>query len=118
MKLKIYDENSVNETDDKQLFVRLEKHNRSDDIILTVVDKNGIKITNGNLLAIDQDIKGIVLQEGINNNIPLKTDLQDVLLFITRSEYKDICKDQIMESIFHEAHASADKEQKDNSVKH
>jgi hypothetical protein len=90
MKLKIYDENSINDVEG-QLFLRLvmtddfERHNN--DVCLIVVDKNGDDIPDGSILFVDSHFRGIVVLKNINDVIPIKTSFLDKYpLLITEDE--------------------------------
>ena len=74
MKLKIWTEESKNDLDDEQLYVRLIKSNK-EDIALIACKKDGEVIDAGNILFIDNDCKYLIPGMGLNECVPLITDI-------------------------------------------
>jgi hypothetical protein len=72
MQLKMWTEESKNETNEEQLFVRL--HAKKEDFIITlsVCNKDGILIADGNLAAIDLKESVFIMLHNIGAKIPLK----------------------------------------------
>lgn len=88
MRLKIWNEESKNETNDEQLFVKLIDEEAG--IVLAIVNKNGEVLVDGHLLGIVHHLKAVVLVPGLNEKIPLKTDMKNTILCVHPSEFKDI----------------------------
>jgi hypothetical protein len=75
MKIKVWNKREAEKTQDKnQLFLRL-RSTSEDDILLQVVDINGDKLKNGNILYIDLGKKMIFTMGGLTEKLPLKTDV-------------------------------------------
>lgn len=100
MKLKIYDENSINDKDD-QLFVTLDP--QKEDIALIIVNKNGQALNGGNILLIDNDYRVIATFPGVDELIPLKTELAGNVLVYEMKDLvdmqRDIHKELLLEKI-------------------
>ncbi len=94
MKLKVWNEDSKNDSYDKQLFVKLEMCGHGD-IHIVCVDKTGTSIQGGHIANIDQDLKCLILSDGINPDVPLKTDIDNQLMFLTENEYRERRKEQM-----------------------
>lgn len=87
MKLKLYSKEEAENSIEDQLFLRLIPiEGNETDIALRVCDKNGKPITGGTILIIDQDLQGIIICQDLNEFVPLKTDFDDIPLFMTQIE--------------------------------
>ncbi len=75
MDLLIWDEKNLQGCDDKQIFLRLmEDTDGSGDIKLCAVNKSGVILDRGAILLLSKNMGGIILNGGINKDIPIKTD--------------------------------------------
>lgn len=89
-KLKTYDkEADVSKDDEKQLYVKLFLDD-DNDIVMCCVDKSGNKIDGGDILFIDSRLDILVTLGGINEDIPLKTDLINEPLIYSIAEIQDL----------------------------
>lgn len=93
--LKIWNAD-LTEADKDQLYVKLKKHEKNDDIAVIAVDWAGNRIESGTILSIDNEYKVIVLQDDVNPRIPLKTDIWDCpLVYPLRELKKEIASRQV-----------------------
>lgn len=72
MQLKMWTEESKKETKEEQLFVRLHLKNNTELITLSVCDKNGIVVKDGNLVVLDVEDSVLIILNNIGDNVPLK----------------------------------------------
>lgn len=89
MKLKIWTnpEEHKDEPED-QLFLRLGSCPKHGDIYLGTCDKNGNELKGGTILVVDLDLKGLILLEGVKDDLNLKTDLDGTVLTISEEEMR------------------------------
>ncbi len=83
MKLKKWSEKAALNAKDGQLFLRLLELPDTKNLLLSVVDKSGNKIEDGNVLEILSDRKCILLKSNLNPIVPLKTDVFNVPLTVS-----------------------------------
>lgn len=101
LNLKVYDEKTSKESSEEgQLFLKLELTETGNDIILIVVDKEGIKIENGNILYINTHEGYLIFLPSIGENIPLKTDIEGHILHTFLETEKDRVKARISHNVF------------------
>lgn len=117
MKLKIWNEESVKDCSDEQLFLKLTIHQQHEDIFIDVVAKNGETIKSGHLLTIDQDLKCLIIADNLNELIPLKTDIDGMLLHLTEDQYRERAKGHMHHHFMQHMMSSMSKE-KDETVTH
>lgn len=92
MTLKIWDESSINNTDDKQLYLRLVNLDGDDDIMLVAVDKTGQRINRGIIMGVSLDMRAFIFSSNISDDIPLRTDIEGHALSITQSRLAEIAE--------------------------
>ena len=78
MKLRVWKKSEAEKADKGTVFVRLKQ--AGNDISLQMVNREGEKIPNGNLVVLDNDLKTIVLPEQVTEDFDFKTDLKGSLL--------------------------------------
>ena len=124
MKLKIYDENSVNDVDG-QLFLKLKIDDNCpydcehDNVCLVVVDKNGHSLDDGSILVIDNEFNGIVVLKNINNIIPIKTSLLEKYpLMVTEDELQNKLKEEMHRHFHDKVVEKMQKEEHQHASKH
>lgn len=118
MKLKVWSEEEAKNSSDDQLFLKLEMCDHNRDIILGVFNKSGTKIESGNLLSIDNAFKVIIMIEGLNEIVPLKTDVTDTVLYYTRDEMSNICNSKIKDFFIKRIKDSSDESDTNDQIKH
>lgn len=95
MKLKIWSDKETQTTSEGELFVKLEVCPEHLDIHAVVVDYKGERIDHGHLLTIDQDLKCLIISDHVNDLVPLKTDIDGLLLHMSEQEYRDRRKEHM-----------------------
>jgi|SRR5882762_6041917 len=99
MKLKIWKENALENDTENQLYLKLVETNKYD-MTLSVCDKTGTLLEKGaHLLYIDNDYNVIVTLEGLNDLIPLKTDIKDQLLVYEEHDVMELEKGRFMNAM-------------------
>lgn len=74
---------------DKYVYVRLYEDDHQD-VGLIMVDKEGKKIKQGNILEFNNQFKTIILHSKVTEEYPFKTDLTDCPLYYTDREVKQM----------------------------
>lgn len=117
MKLKIWCEENIKDCSDNQLFLRLQTESRGhEDIFVNVVNKKGELIKDGRMLIIDRDLKCLIITDNLNDDIPLKTDVDGMLLYLTEPEYRERHKEHLHQHFMaHLVHATC-KDQAEKEV--
>lgn len=120
MELKIWSEESKQEKDDKQIFLRLDNF-KNEGVVLIACDKNGDEIECGGLLFVDNKCKCFISLTNINDSIPLKTDIYNSVLCYSTHEYEELRIDLAKQSFMKEMKKKSEEEEnklENKSVKH
>lgn len=92
MRLKVWNEEEAKNAEEGQLFVKMESCPEHADIHIYAVDKKGKRIEQGNLIIFDLDLKCLIIADHVSDDVPLKTDIDGLLLFMSEDEYRERTK--------------------------
>jgi hypothetical protein len=95
MKPKIWNEEEAKIADKDQLFFKLVQCPEHGDISVIVLDKEGKAIPSCHLVTFDFDLKYLVIADGVNPRIPLKTDILNSLLYIETRDLLELKKEEM-----------------------
>ena len=90
MTFKVWNEDSVKDTDDNITYLRLFDRGYISGIALAATDKNGEILDDGTILAVLPTLKYILLLDDLNDDIPLKTDAEGYPLIVTIKQFKQL----------------------------
>ena len=77
MKLKVWNEQDINNESDS-IYIRLHEYSGINNLIkLFMCDSYGNPISNGSILAFDNKLKVIILNNNISEKYPFKTDIRN-----------------------------------------
>lgn len=121
--MRIWDESVKETAKDGEIFLRLVK-TKDNDILLAACDKDGKGFPGCAILAIDAEIQGIVLFNGIDTDAItcVKTDLYGSALTIPEDDYVHDRKKELMTSamqkLSEKIHEAVEKSEKEKNVTH
>jgi hypothetical protein len=86
MRYRVWNKKNLTTHKDGDVYFRLKT--MKDSFMLICVDENGKMIDDGQVLAVDDQVEGIILFDNVPPEVGLKTDLTCTPVTITYADYK------------------------------